>query len=193
MMRSLWTLLCALVLFAVFAVVGAVGWFRFKPAPDTCQACHEMQAAVATHAASVHKEVACTACHGRPFDSWRTTEESLRRFWRHVTATTYPRLDFPGEAIHAGAQIWAMQDACGACHAARHKQWMRGPQCHPGALRCTLCHPGHGTEPVALYQPAEHVFRPVSRDGLCRTCHEQDGDRLKGMRDWRPPQEEKDK
>lgn len=195
-MRLLLKLLIALGVFLVCTALGVCVWFDRTPPVRACVACHEMRAAAASACTGVHTNVACTACHGRLFGSMTDFEEGLRRFWAHVTVTAHPQLE---GAVRSPERAEALTARCGACHAARYRQWQRSAHLRKGGTSpsrvnttCLACHQAHAPTTFAVYSPALGFSQPLACENVCRSCHAgKDGEKLKTMRDMQVPKERK--
>lgn len=157
-----------------------ISWHRVATSDPFCASCHEMQAATAAAARSVHADVPCLACHSRPglAGSLRYTPSLLREVvatftpWRmaggilaarpctscHVDLSSTPEL---AAAHGTGA-------ACSACH---------GEVSHPPFRLAGFerpVEPIEGESPHPRLYVQTHGGDAVRDASSCATCHEPD-------------------
>ena len=157
---------------ALGVVLVLLVWNRVAASPRLCASCHSMDQAVSTAARSVHQDISCLACHGRPglLGSLRYVPTLMREGVATVTGW-----DVAGDVLHPAG--------CGSCHAdVATSPALEGAHAEQ-ATDCASCHgdvahpspevvrrvpPGEDPHPQGFAQVhgGEYVAGPS-----CATCH----------------------
>jgi hypothetical protein len=152
-----------------------IGWNRVAASPRFCATCHEMDGSVASAARSVHRDVACLACHTRP---------GLAGAIQYL-----PMLAREGAAKATGSDVahGIMKAApCEHCHDDLTST-QAGAAAHSGSAACSSCHGDvahpddtlvRRTEPVSSETPhptgfvQTHGEEATAAPASCTQCHE---------------------
>lgn len=137
---------------AVLAVAAGGGLLYYEAAGgEACARCHEIRPAVEEWAASTHRSLSCSACHGGPLTPELGFHAgNLRRLVRHL------RDDVPGQIVVAGwRDIERITERCRNCHQEEYAAWLAGP---------------HSTTYAEIFLDAEHNAKRLLMDD-CLRCH----------------------
>ncbi|HZD16633.1 MAG TPA: NapC/NirT family cytochrome c [Actinomycetota bacterium] len=132
----------------VVLVLLLVGWNRMASSDAFCSSCHEMEVAAASAERSVHDDLPCLACHGRP---------GLLGAIRYVPTLARETLhSFSGWQV--AHDVLRARD-CGSCHQAIDASPELAAAHEPGA-DCASCHGDVAHPPLRLAgfeRPVEEV------------------------------------
>lgn len=115
-----------------------------------CARCHEIGASVDAWGGSTHRNVACYDCHGSSFSAdVRMHVKNASRVWLHS------RGEVPGQIRLRHADVPALVERCGRCHARELADWRSGP---------------HGATYAELFLDEDHNRERALMDD-CLRCH----------------------
>ena len=144
--------LVVLALPVVLGVLGLGGASVYYEAAggEACARCHEIRPNAETWAASTHRNVACSACHGSALSTnVRMHVQNLNRVLVHWSGRA------PEQIRIRQKDIAPMLERCASCHRQEYEDWKSGP---------------HAIRYVDIFANPVHNLRQVPMDD-CLRCH----------------------
>jgi hypothetical protein len=149
MLRRL-ILLATVVVVAGVATLAAMSGYYGGSDGSGCVRCHEIRPMATDWAGSVHREIACSGCHGSSFTAdIRMHLENFGRIRRHRQG------EVPEQIRLKHTDVAAVVERCAACHAQQHADWKSGP---------------HGVAYSRIFLDKDHNTNQKLMDD-CLRCH----------------------
>lgn len=131
-------------------VLGGASFYYEAAGGEACARCHEIRSNAETWAASTHRSVKCSACHGSALStSLRMHVQNLNRVAVHWSGCV------PEQIRIRQKDVAAILERCASCHQQEHADWKSGP---------------HAVRYVDIFANPAHNARQVPVED-CLRCH----------------------